>query len=143
AQRMADQARSLLQERGIETRIIAESARAACPGAGIFLTAEYENVRGGFSALGRRGKPSEQVAEEAVDLLLAHRGSGAALDLHLADQIVLPLAFAAGPSRLSVERLTCHLETNAWVVEHFGVARIVYEEGETGTGQVTVNPCAS
>jgi RNA 3'-terminal phosphate cyclase (ATP) len=143
AQRMADRARSLLQERGIETRIKAESARAACPGAGIFLTAEYENVRGGFSALGRRGKPAEQVAEDAVDLLLAHRGSGAALDLHLADQIVLPLAFAAGPSRFSAERVTCHLATNAWVVERFGVARIAHEEGDAGTGQVTVTPRAS
>lgn len=143
AQRMAERARSLLRERGIETRIEPESARAACPGAGIFLTAEYESVRAGFSALGRRGKPSEQVAEEAVDPLLAHRASGAAFDLHLADQIVLPLAFAAGPSRLSAERITSHLETNAWVVERFGVARIVHEDGEAGTGQVTITPHAS
>ena len=140
AQRMAERADGLLAEHGIEGRVGAENVRAACAGAGIFLTAAYENLRCGFSALGRRGKPAEEVAEEAVDLLLAHHTSDAALDLHLADQILLPLAFGTGASRFSTERITGHLKTNAWVVERFGVARVDIEQGESGTGKVTVFP---
>jgi RNA 3'-terminal phosphate cyclase (ATP) len=143
ARRTAERACSLLREHDIEARIKPEGVRAACPGAGIFLAAEYENIRGGFSALGRRGKPAEQVAEEAVGLLLAHRRSGAALDLHLADQVLLPLAFAGGPSQLSAECVTGHLETNAWVVERFGAAGVAYEADEAETARITVSPCAT
>jgi RNA 3'-terminal phosphate cyclase (ATP) len=138
--RMAERAGGLLADHGIEAEVEAENVDAACPGAGIFLTAVYANLRCGFSALGRRGKPAEQVAEEALGLLLAQRASGAALDQHLADQMVLPLACAAGPSRFSTERTTGHLETSAWVVERFGAARVAIETGEGGTGMVTITP---
>jgi RNA 3'-terminal phosphate cyclase (ATP) len=123
-QRMADRARSLLAEAGVDARIEPVRVRAACAGAGIFLTAEYDGIRAGFNALGARGRPSEAVAEEAVAALLAHRDSGAALDQHLADQLVLPLALTGSESRFSVERVTRHLLTNAWVVERFGLARV-------------------
>jgi RNA 3'-terminal phosphate cyclase (ATP) len=102
--------------------------RAACPGAGIFVTAEYENVRAGFSVLGAKGKPSERVAEEAVAALLAHREAGTSLDQHLADQLVLPLALTGAASSFTVERVSRHLTTNAWVVEQFGVARVAIQE---------------
>jgi RNA 3'-terminal phosphate cyclase (ATP) len=125
----------LLVEAGVDARIEPLRVRAACAGAGIFLAAEYDHVRAGFNALGARGKPSEAVAEEAVATLLAHRDSGAALDQHLADQLILPLALAGGESRFSVEQVTRHLITNAWVVEQFGLARVSiagHQVGVTG-----------
>lgn len=142
-QRMADRARSLLTPLGVKLTIDPLRVRAACPGAGLFLTAEYANVNCGFSAIGEIGKPSEQVAEDAVAELLGHHASGAALDRHLGDQILLPLCFARGPSRFSVEELTTYLETNAWVVEHFGLATITRERMPSGGGQVTVIPAAA
>jgi RNA 3'-terminal phosphate cyclase (ATP) len=120
---MATRANSLLKRAGVNARVEPLRVRAACAGAGIFLTAEYEGVRAGFSALGAKGKPSEAVAEEAVAAVLAHRDSGAALDRHLADQLVLPLALAGGASSFSAERVSRHLTTNVWVVEQFGLAR--------------------
>jgi RNA 3'-terminal phosphate cyclase (ATP) len=129
-QRMADRARSLLADAGIQARVDPLRVRATSAGAGIFLAAEYEHARAGFSALGARGKASELVAEEAVAALLDHRRSGAALDEHLADQLVLPMALAGGISRFSVERVTRHLTTNAWVVEQFGLARVIIEGRE-------------
>ena len=126
-QRMATRANSLLKGAGVEGRVEPLRVRAACPGAGIFLTAEYEGIRAGFSALGAKGKPSEVVAEEAVAALLAHRDSGAALDQYLADQMVLPLALAAGASSFTAERISRHLTTSAWVVEQFDLARISIE----------------
>jgi RNA 3'-terminal phosphate cyclase (ATP) len=134
-QRMSDRARSLLAEAGIEARVEPLRVRAACAGAGIFLSAEYEHVRAGFNALGEKGKSSEAVAEEAIGALLAHHASGAALDAHLADQVMLPIALAGGVSCFSVERVSRHLTTNAWVMEQFGLARVLIEER-----QVTIQP---
>jgi len=123
-QRMATRANSMLRGAGVDARIEPLRVRAACAGAGIFLTAEYEAVRAGFSALGAKGKPSEAVAEEAVAAVLAHRDSGAALDQYLADQLVLPLALSGGTSSFSAERVSRHVKTNIWVLEQFGLARI-------------------
>jgi RNA 3'-terminal phosphate cyclase (ATP) len=137
---MADQAGTLLAGLDVPVAIEPLRVRAACAGAGIFLTARYETVACGFSALGARGKPAEQVAEDAVATLIAHRNGGAALDEHLGDQILAPLAVANGPSRYSVERISGHLETNAWLIERFGLARIGLERHANGTGVVIVTP---
>lgn len=139
-QRMTDRARALLEGTGIACRIAPERVRATSPGAGIFLSARYGRVVAGFGALGAPGKPSEVVAEEAVRALVAHRDSGAALDAHLADQILLPATLAPGPSRFSVERITRHLETNAWVLGQFGAAEVQIERRPDGTGLVSVIP---
>lgn len=141
-QRMSDRTRGLLQELDAEVRIEPLRVRAACPGAGIFLLAEYDHVRCGFSALGERGKASELVAEEAVSALFAHRNSGAALDQHLADQILNSLALAPCPSAFSAELGSRHLQTNAWVIERFGLARIGIERQGAGA-LVQIEPRAS
>ncbi len=140
ALRMSDKAQNLMADLGAKVSIRAEAVQAACPGAGIFLTAEYEHARCGFGALGKRGKPAEQVAEEAVQALRRHQSSGAALDPHLPDQILLPLAFAEGSSRFSAECISRHFETNAWVLEQFGRAEITIERRASGAGVVTVSP---
>lgn len=142
-ERMAERARRILVGERMDAAIRAETAAAACPGAGIFLTAIYEGGRAGFDAIGERGKPSEQVAEEAVAALLAFHRSGAAVDAHLGDQLVLSAALAGGVSRYSVERITRHLTTNAWVVKSFGLARIEVAGREGEPGVVTVVPTLS
>jgi tRNA(Ser,Leu) C12 N-acetylase TAN1 len=140
ARRMSDRAHALLSDLDAPVEIVGEQVDAACPGAGIFLTTEYDNCCCGFAALGKRGKPSERVAEEAVEQLGAHHRSGGALDRHLADQILLPLAMASGVSRISTERVSEHLRTNAWVIERFRIARIHIDESGDGTGIITVEP---
>lgn len=137
-QRMADRARALLEAEGIRAEFAVESLRAACPGAGLILIAHYEGTRAGFTALGKPGKPSEAVAEEAVAQLLEHRDSGATLERHLADQILVPAALAGGRSTFSVETVTPHLTTNAWVIERFGLARVEITAQRDGTARVGV-----
>jgi RNA 3'-terminal phosphate cyclase (ATP) len=127
AQRMADRARALLAAAGIAAEIEALRVRAASAGAALFLGADYDGLKAGFDAHGRRGKPAEQVAEEAAEALLAHHRSGAAVDLHLADQLVLPAALAAGESAFTVEGASRHLRTCAWLVERFALARVEIE----------------
>jgi RNA 3'-terminal phosphate cyclase (ATP) len=138
--RMAAHARALLREAGLEAVIDEEVTTSACAGAGLFLVAEYERARAGFDAMGARGKPAERVAQEAATALLSHYRSGAALDSHLADQIVLPAALASGGSQFSVERLSRHLATNAWTVEKFGLASVDIAAARDETGVVTINP---
>jgi RNA 3'-terminal phosphate cyclase (ATP) len=140
AARMANRASALLRETNVEARIDAQRLRAACPGAGIFLAAIYETGIGGFSALGERGKPAERVAEEAVEDFISHDRTGATFDVHLADQMILPMALASGPSEFTTPRLTRHLVTNAWVVERFGVADVTLEQEDSGPARVTVTP---
>lgn len=140
-QRIADRARSLLAAAGVEAaRIEPSRVRADSPGAGLFLCAEYEGARAGFSALGRPRKSSERVAEEAVAALLAHRDTGALLDLHAGDQALLPLALASEPSEYTVERITRHLTTNARLFEAFELADVRVEPHGTGGGRVVVTP---
>lgn len=129
AQRMCDRARATLNDLGAPVQIEALRVRAVSPGAGIFLLAEYEDsLAASFSAHGRRGKPSEAVAEEAVASLREHHASGAAMELHLADQVLVPLSIAAGPSHFTMARPTAHLTTNAWTIEQFGIAKITIEQ---------------
>jgi len=82
-----------------------------------------------FSAYGRLGKPSESVADEAVAAFRTHHASEAAVELHLADQLLLPMALATGASLFTVARPTGHLMTNAWTIDHFKIAHISIEEG--------------
>lgn len=139
-QRMADRARALLGKVDAPVNIVPKRVRAACPGAGIFLTARYEHANCGFTALGARGKSAEAVAEEAVAELLAHRRTGAALDRHLGDQILAPLAVADGPSSFTVEAVSRHLRTNAWLIDRFDLARITIDVAGNGVGYVHVSP---
>ncbi len=123
-QRMAERAQASLAGVGVPVHIEPQSVTAAGPGAGIFFMAAYTNVPASFSAYGRIGKPSEVVADQAVTAFREHHASGAAVELHLADQLLLPLALAAGPSLFTAARPTGHLLTNAWTIEQFGAARI-------------------
>jgi RNA 3'-terminal phosphate cyclase (ATP) len=123
-QRMRQHALTLLRPAGVRAEIETIDAPSPGPGAGMFLFAEYESESGeiapaGFSGFGRRGKPAEAVASEAAQTLLAHHRSGAVVDPHLADQIILPLALSGTTARFRTSEITRHLETNAQVVSHF------------------------
>jgi RNA 3'-terminal phosphate cyclase (ATP) len=140
AERMAARATSLLGSLGCPLRISPVCVESKSAGAGLFLCAEYEHCAAGFSALGRRGVPSEQVAEDAAREALAFNASSAAFDAHLGDQLLLPAAFANACSRWTVQQVTGHLRTNAWVIERFGIARIDMCDRPDGTGNIVITP---
>jgi RNA 3'-terminal phosphate cyclase (ATP) len=88
-------------------------------GSFIFLVAESEGAKAGFSSLGKKGKRAETVADEAFDSLKEYMESDGCLDPHLADQLVPFLVFAHGRSSFTTSRITEHLLTNLWVIKHF------------------------
>ena len=141
-QRMANRARNALAEEGLDAQVEARRLRGEGPGAGIFLFVEYEHIVAGFTAYGRKGLPAEQVAEAACKELVHHHRTGAPVDPHLADQLVIPMALAKGESRLYTSSVTRHLLTNAWVVRHFLDCELQVEgaEGRPGTLVVEGHP---
>ncbi|MCK9519622.1 MAG: hypothetical protein M0R74_11445, partial [Dehalococcoidia bacterium] len=139
-ERMASRARALLSDLGVPVEIQPLHVQATGAGAGIFLVSEYEQVRAGFGSLGKRGRPAEQVAEDAIAALREHDRSGAAVDVYLADQALLPLALADAPSQFTTPTVSGHLGTNAWVIEQFGVAAVEFDRPGQGRTLVTVRP---
>ena len=104
------------------------------PGKGTFILikASFEGCGSAcFTALGAPGKPAEQVADEAVDQLLAFLETDGCLDHYLADQLLLPLSLIDGASAFRTNRITNHLLTNAHVIQQFLPVSIVIE-GEKG-----------
>jgi RNA 3'-terminal phosphate cyclase (ATP) len=123
-QRMALTATKLLKGYHPLTQIKPQILEGIASGAGIFLIAEYQNTIAGFSALGKQGLASEKVAELAVKDFVKYHKTKRAIDQHLADQLLLPLAFAQDESIYQVEKITQHLITNAEVIDQFGLAKI-------------------
>ena len=112
------------------------------PGKGTFLLlhADFESGQASYFSLGARGKPAERVADETVNALQAFlRGKGV-VDEYLADQLLLPLAFAEGVSAFQPSRITQHLLTNAEVIRTFDVAEIDIRGELNRSGVVEIRP---
>ncbi len=65
----------------------------------------------------------------AVDPALAWLRSGAAVDTHLADQLLPFCALAQERSSITCPDRSAHLDTVAWLLEQFLPARIRLEPG--------------
>ena len=136
AERQRDQALKRIQEelkRDVEMKVFYEVPSNG-PGSFLFLLAEYERALAGFSSLGSRGKPAEKVADEAVDSLKNHIEADGCIDPYLADQLIPFMALAKGNSSFTTTRITEHLLTNLWVIQHFLDLRISVsgEKGKRG-----------
>jgi RNA 3'-phosphate cyclase len=119
AERQQGEAMACLKKAGVPCEIAVEYSPAASPGSGIDLWALADNTVLGANALGSRGKRAEEVGEEAAAALIKQLDSGAALDEWMGDQILPFLAIAGGGSTITVARITDHLRTNLWVINHF------------------------
>lgn len=107
-------------------------------GAAVIIAAECECGFAGFSSLGERGKPMEGVAEDACREFMAWWKTGAAVDEHVADQLLLPGSLIPGESRWTTPRVTEHLQTVLWVVAHFLPIEYRLEPRESGATRVII-----
>jgi RNA 3'-terminal phosphate cyclase (ATP) len=130
-QRIANRANNLLKGAGLPAVVQPVRTGGHSTGAGLFMMAAYEGITAGFSGLGKKGKPSEQVASEAADALIAYHQQDRPLDPHLPDQIIPVLAWAEGESVLSTQRITRHTLTNIRTIGAF-IERDIVVEGEEG-----------
>lgn len=142
AERQAKTAEDMILEHlSIKSDIVRESYPKESdshlgPGSGIVVWTESEDgIRIGADSLGERGKSAEQVGSEAVSKLITEVESAMAIDSHLSDMLIPYLAVAEGDSKIGVTKITSHLTTNIWAVEHILGASIKLQGkiGEPGT----------
>jgi RNA 3'-phosphate cyclase len=110
-------------------------------GGALVLWAETDAGLLGADSLAERGKPSERVGEEAAASLRAEIESRATLDLRAADQLLIYLARANGPSDFRVGSVSGHMETMMWLIPQFVPCRFVVTR-EAGGWRVSVEPGA-
>ncbi|MFC1742148.1 RNA 3'-terminal phosphate cyclase [Nanoarchaeota archaeon] len=127
AERQARAAKHLLTRLNVPVNIAAQYSETFSTGSGITLWAVFSKAEDdidvanpillGADALGERGKRAEVVGEDAAKKLLSEIESGAAVDSHLADNLVPFVALFGGGFKTS--SLTDHTKTNVYAVEQF------------------------
>ena len=118
AGRQADSAFKCLSESGYNAEISQEKRLLPSTGSGITLWMG----RKGASSLGERGLAAEEVGRRAAEEMIRELHSPAAVDVHLADQLVPYLALAGGS--YSTREVSLHTKTNIWTAGHFLDAKI-------------------
>jgi RNA 3'-terminal phosphate cyclase (ATP) len=123
AERELASATELLSAEVTSTR--ARKVRSPGPGNAMWLVADdrVTGIGNLFSAIGERGRPAEEIGREAAQAYLAWRESGASVEPHLADQLMVPIAIAGAGSYTSSE-LTLHSRTNIEVIAAFTGRRL-------------------
>ena len=122
-----------------EREVQVRSVPAHGPGNVISIDLIGESVAEVITAFGAVGVRAEVVARRAVDAVRRHLKNDAPVGVHLADQLLLPLALAGGGA-FRAQGVDPHLTTNAAVIERFLPVRIDVEPEEGGPAAVRVVP---
>jgi len=111
------------------TEIDVSCTDSLSPGTGIDLWATGDSFSIGGNSLGERGLPSEKVGKMAAESLKNAIGYGA--DVHLADQLLIYMAFAGG--EIYVPGISSHAETGMRLISEMTGASfdVVEEKGLT------------
>ncbi len=141
AERQAETALRTLNDAGYETKVdVATPGKGSEPlsaGSAICLWTE-NGAYIGADGLGERGKPAESVGLEAASKLLSHLSTGAYVDLHTADNLILPCSLATGTSRFTVSSITLHTLTAVEVARRIARAKIDVKGSIDQPGMITV-----
>ncbi|MBO6936510.1 MAG: RNA 3'-terminal phosphate cyclase [Deltaproteobacteria bacterium] len=107
----------LASELGIPSeRLRPHEVRSRGPGNAVqvFLDGSVPEL---VTAFGKRGRPAEEVARDAVAQVRAYQAIGAPVGEYLADQLLIPLALGGG--RFRTGPLSSHAETNVETIRAF------------------------
>jgi RNA 3'-terminal phosphate cyclase (ATP)/RNA 3'-terminal phosphate cyclase (GTP) len=97
-------------------------------GGAIVLWATCVNTVLGAAATAQRGIPAERLGEDAGRAMAEEISSGATLDFHAADQLLVYLALAKGHSCFLARSLSSHATTTMWLAEQFLPVRFTVKE---------------
>jgi RNA 3'-terminal phosphate cyclase (ATP) len=134
SERMARVCEQRLTEAGLPCRIERVCDITALH-AGASLAVWAESTTGcvfGADRAGALRRSAEAIGRFVARTLLEDLATGATVDRHVADQLVLFAALASGTSRYRIPRRTDHMESNPWLAEQFGA------RGECSGGEVTI-----
>ena len=113
-------------EHGVEARVLGRG-EAIGAGGGITVWAESDGGLLGASRVAERGVRAEALGEAVGRELAADLASGATLDVHAADQILVYMAMAKGRSGFTVRTVSSHVRTAIWLISKFLPARFEIE----------------
>lgn len=122
SERMAQVCEQQLAEAGLPGRIERVCDTAALH-AGASLAVWAESATGcvlGADRAGALRRSSEAIGRFVAAMLLKDLSTGATVDRHVADQLVMFAALASGTSRYLVPGQTEHLDSNLWLAQRFG-----------------------
>lgn len=119
AERQLDTAKARIKKLGLDSDNTIRQYPSIGKGTVVFISLKAGQARAGFQSLGELKKRAEKVADEACDELDAYLRADMALDKHLADQLIIPIALAQANSVFTTSEITLHLLTNIAIVEKF------------------------
>ena len=96
-----------------------QTVSSLSPGSSVCLWSEGSGVYLGSDSLGDRGKPAEKVGHEAAISILDQIQTGANVDKHTADHLILPCSLADGESTFKISEITLHTLTAIDLAERF------------------------
>lgn len=108
------------------------------PGNAIMLGVQYENVCEISTGIAQLGKSAEAVATGAAKGLRGYLASTAPVGVHLADQLLLPMALAGGGVFHTLS-ITDHTRTNMALIEQFLPVKFAVEEIGPGVKAVRLD----
>jgi len=122
ARRMREAALAALGSRAADAHLattVLADAQASGPGGAIVVWARTQASVLGAARVAERGVRAEALGEAVGRELAADLASGAALDVHAADQILVYLALAGGEMPFTTRALSPHALTAMWLIEQF------------------------
>jgi len=137
---IAERGSKILQQKlhwGENKITITEIDDSPGPGNVLMIRVKYGTQTFLFTAFGQRGKAAEQVAAEACDMFTSFGLSRAALDEHLANQILPYLALANG-GVYTAQSLSLHTKTNIEVIRRFLEVKIEVKKKDDGCFEILV-----
>lgn len=113
-------------EAQVQARVLGDDEAAGAGGA-IALWAQSEVGVLGAARVAERGVRAETLGEAVGRELAADMASGAMLDVHASDQILVYLAMAKGESSFTTREVSSHAATALWLIPQFLPVRFAVE----------------
>jgi RNA 3'-terminal phosphate cyclase (ATP) len=114
-----------------------ETVESAGPGNVLIIEIDSGSAIDIVAGFGARGVSAETVAAGACDEVQAQLAAGVPVGVHLADQLLLPMALAGGGAFRTLEP-TMHTRTNADVIRYFMDVPIGFDREHDGVYRVRV-----
>jgi len=128
-ERMVQACQQVLAERGLQARFQrVHDETAPQPGCALALFArDPQGPILGADRAGAPRRPAERIGEETARMLLEDLDTGATVDRHLADQVLLYAGLARGTTQIRIPRMTDHVETGLWLLQEVLGAKVAQE----------------
>jgi RNA 3'-terminal phosphate cyclase (ATP) len=107
------------------------------PGNVVYVVHRFANVSAVFSGFGDRGARAEEVAEQAIGPSLRYLESKGAVDEHLADQLLVPMAMGRG-GVFTTSEPSSHFETQIETLRTFLGGEVEVDTADEKTWTITM-----